>query len=281
MISMYDTSTPRKKDNAIREIIQEMTLYSLAQTDFFDRAAFMGGTDLRIFHGLNRFSEDLDFMLKDADPDFSLDSYLRDISGTMASFGVTFDISYVRKTNQTAIEEGVVKANTKELYLKFFADGGNSEKVYPTQLTKVKMEVDTDPSMNASFENRFKTRPFGYMVSSCDLPTMFSGKIHAILCRPWANRFKGRDLYDFIFYLNAKIPYNLKFLESKLSRTMYIGRGLTNEDVVGMLMNRFGEIDYKSAIDDVLNFIDSDEYDSVRIWCPELFRQITADLKCQ
>ena len=143
------------------------------------------------------------------------------------------------------------------------------------------MEVDTNPAVGASFENRFKTRPFGYMVSSCDLPTMFSGKIHAILCRPWANRFKGRDLYDYIFYLNAKIPYNLEFLESKLSRTMDVGHGLTHEDVAGMLMDRFGEIDYKSAIDDVINFIDSDEYDSVRIWCPELFRQITADLKCQ
>ena len=281
LISTYDISTPRKKENAVREAIQEMTLYSLAQTDFFDRAAFMGGTDLRIFHGLNRFSEDLDFMLKKEESDFSLDGYLQEISDIISSFGISLDISYVQKTNRTAIEEGIVKANKGELYLKFFADDTIREKIYPTQLAKVKMEVDTNPAVGASFENRFKTRPFGYMVSSCDLPTMFSGKIHAILCRPWANRFKGRDLYDYIFYLNAKIPYNLEFLESKLSRTMDVGHGLTHEDVAGMLMDRFGEIDYKSAIDDVINFIDSDEYDSVRIWCPELFRQITADLKCQ
>jgi len=281
LISTYDISTPHKRENAVREVIQEMTLFSLAQTDFFDRAAFMGGTDLRIFHGLNRFSEDLDFMLKKEDPDFSLDGYLQDISDIISSFGISFDISYVQKTNRTAIEEGIVKAKTGELHLKFFTNDIFPERIYPTQLTKVKMEVDTSPAAGATFENRFKTRPFGYMVSSCDLPTMFSGKIHAILCRPWVNRFKGRDLYDYIFYLDAKVPYNLKFLESKLSRNMDVGCGLTHDDVVRMLSDRFGEIDYKSAIDDVINFIDSEEYNSVRIWCPELFRQITEDLKPQ
>ena len=116
---------------------------------------------------------------------------------------------------------------------------------------------------------------------SCDLPTMFSGKIHAILCRPWANRFKGRDLYDYIFFINKGVRYNLRFLNAKLRKTAEIDHDLSHEEIYGMLMERFGEIDYKSAVDDVVNFIDPSEYGSVRIWCSEMFRQISADLKPQ
>ncbi|MBR1452277.1 MAG: nucleotidyl transferase AbiEii/AbiGii toxin family protein, partial [Candidatus Methanomethylophilaceae archaeon] len=211
ILAKYDTSRPKDRENAIREIIQEGVLYSLSQTDFFDRAAFMGGTDLRILHGLNRFSEDLDFMLKTPDPDFELETYLPTLKDGLRHFGIDFDVSLSEKTKRTTIKEGVVKAHTKELYLKFYSDSEYHEDVYPTQLTRVKIEVDTDPAENAGFENRFKTSPFGYKVTSCDLPTMFSGKIHAILCRPWANRFKGRDLYDFIFYIDKGVRYNRGF----------------------------------------------------------------------
>lgn len=72
MISRYETSTETERDHAIREVLQELTLYSLSKTDFFNRASFMGGTALRILHGLDRFSEDLHFILKTADPEFSI-----------------------------------------------------------------------------------------------------------------------------------------------------------------------------------------------------------------
>ena len=280
LLKNYDVSNPKARENAVREVIQEMTLYGLSQTDFFDRAAFMGGTDLRIFHGLNRFSEDLDFILREPDEGFSYAPYTEGLEDTLTTFGIDFKVEAVEKKHQGSIREGLVKANTKELYLKFYSDEDRSDKIYPTQLSKIKMEVDIDPAEGAQFEKKFKTRPFGYMLTSCDMPTMFAGKIHAILCRPWANRFKGRDLYDYIFYLNNGVPYNLAFLNSKMRRTIPDMEGdLSHADVMELLNRRFKEIDYKSAIDDVSNFIGSEEYNSVRIWCSEMFEQITVSLK--
>ncbi len=280
LLKNYDVSNPKARENAVREVIQEMTLYGLSQTDFFDRAAFMGGTDLRIFHGLNRFSEVLDFILREPYEGFSFAPYTESLEDTLTTFGIDFKVEAVEKKHQGSIREGLVKANTKELYLKFYSDEDRSDKIYPTQLSKIKMEVDTDPAEGAQYEKRFKTQPFGYMLTSCDMPTMFAGKIHAILCRPWANRFKGRDLYDYIFYLNNGVPYNLAFLNSKMRRTIPDMEGdLSHADVMELLNRRFKEIDYKSAIEDVSNFIGSEEYNSVRIWCPEMFEQITVSLK--
>jgi len=173
----------------------------------------------------------------------------------------------------------VVKAGTRELYLQFYSDDQTKD-ILPTQLSKIRMYVDIDPAEGAGFEKKFRTRPYGYMLTSCDMPTMFAGKIHAILCRPWANRFKGRDLYDYIFYLNNDVPYNLAFLDSKMKRTVPdLKKDLTHSDVIELLNRRFEEIDYASAIDDVINFIGTEEYNSVRIWCPEMFEQISASLR--
>ena len=279
LLKNYDISNPGSRYNAVREVIQEMTLYGLSQTDFFNRASFMGGTDLRIFHGLKRFSEDLDFILKEPDEGFSFAPYTESLEETLGTFGIDFKVEAVERKVHGNIREGVVKAGTRELYLKFYSDD-QAKDIYPTQLSKIKMEVDIDPAEGARFEKKFKTKPYGYVLTSCDMPTMFAGKILAILCRPWANRFKGRDLYDYIFYLNSDVPYNLAFLDSKMKRTVPdLKKDLTHSDVIELLNRRFEEIDYASAIDDVINFIGTEEYNSVRIWCPEMFEQISASLR--
>jgi len=239
----------------------------------------MGGTDLRIFHGLKRFSEDLNFILKEPDEGFSFAPYTESLEETLGTFGIDFKVEAVERRTHRNIREGVVKAGTRELYLKFYSDD-QAKDIYPTQLSKIKMEVDIDPAEGARFEKKFKTKPYGYVLTSCDMPTMFAGKIHDILCRPWANRFKGRDLYDYIFYLNNDVPYNLAFLDSKMKRTVPdLKKDLTHSDVIELLNRRFEEIDYASAIDDVINFIGTEEYNSVRIWCPEMFEQISASLR--
>ena len=60
MLSVYDLSTEQQKRNAIFEVNQQIILAGLYNGGFFDKAAFYGGTCLRIFHNLQRFSEDMD-----------------------------------------------------------------------------------------------------------------------------------------------------------------------------------------------------------------------------
>ncbi|WII08175.1 nucleotidyl transferase AbiEii/AbiGii toxin family protein [Methanomassiliicoccales archaeon LGM-RCC1] len=280
MISRYETSTETERDHAIREVLQELTLYSLSKTDFFNRASFMGGTALRILHGLDRFSEGLDFILKTADPEFSIETYIPEIERQMNVYGLDISVEPTTKKTESNIKEGVLKSSTRNLYLKFFSDKPYFKDIYGTQLTKIKLEIDISPAKGARSENVFRTSPYGYRVTACDMPTMFSGKLHAILCRPWSNRFKGRDLYDYLFYLDRKTPYNIEFLNNKLSMSgIDVGNGLSHRDIVAMLNDRFREIDYDTAKQDVVPFLNPEALKSTEIWCPEMFIQLTSELR--
>ena len=278
LILRYAAEGPAQKNNAIREAIQEMILYSLSKTDFFVKAGFMGGTNLRLLHGLDRFSEDLDFTLKESDPEFSISEYIPSLETTLRGFGINFVVEEVKKKQINSMKVGVVKASTKELFLRFYPDDRYTDGIYGGELSKIKIEIDTMPARFAGFETVYRTNPFGYMMTSCDMPTMFSGKIHAILCRPWANRFKGRDLYDYIFYLDGGVPYNIRYLNDKLRMSGIIDESLTHQQILQLLGDRFDEIDYKSAIADVVNFIESSEIESVNMWCSEMFKQISSKL---
>jgi len=63
-LGRYGATNALEEENALKEILQEIALYALWRADFFDCALFQGGTSLRILHGLPRFSEDLDFLLR-------------------------------------------------------------------------------------------------------------------------------------------------------------------------------------------------------------------------
>src|SRR3546814_15685168 len=69
-------------------ILQEIALYALWRADFFDVALFQGGTSLRILHGLSRFSEDLDFLLRAPDPEFDWTPYLNALTDVGGQFGL-------------------------------------------------------------------------------------------------------------------------------------------------------------------------------------------------
>ncbi len=71
---------PVEEEQAIKEIVQELALYALWRADFFAVAAFQGGTGLRILHGLPRFSEYLDFMLKVPNLEFDWSAYLHKVT---------------------------------------------------------------------------------------------------------------------------------------------------------------------------------------------------------
>lgn len=262
----------------VREVVQNLALYGLSNTGFRDRAVFYGGTALRLFHGLDRFSEDLDFSLRSPDPDFEFDEYLPDLENTLSSFGIRMEAKVRQKNVKSTIRSAFLKGNTKELVLEMCPDDV-PKGILGTDITKIKFEVDIDPPPYARFERMSSAVPFLYTVDLYDLPSLFAGKLHAVLCRKWRNRVKGRDLYDFLFYMARDIPVNMEHLEARLRQTGCIGPDCVFDRpcLLGMLEDRLAAIDYAEAKKDVIRFVNRP--DSLNGWNGESFVNISKKIR--
>ena len=216
MLKFYQTNNLTDKKNAMKEIIQEIVLCGLSRAGFFNKAAFYGGTALRIFYGLNRFSEDLDFSLTSPEPDFDLSSYFPVLKKEVTSWGLNVDISLKEKNTDSAIRSAFLKGNTMEHMLVFYASESLKSGISRDEVIKIKFEVDTMPPEGAGYENKYRLLPSPYEVKMYDMPSLFAGKVHAVICRAWKQRVKGRDLYDYIFYLSRNASLNLPHLKARL-----------------------------------------------------------------
>lgn len=279
MLKLYDTQTIYDKKNGIKEIVQEIVLCGLSRAGFFKTAAFYGGTALRIFYGLDRFSEDLDFSLKTADPFFDISEYQAILEKEIRSYGLNFKMESKEKSADSDIKSAFLKGNTKEHMLMFYADDRLAQKMGSNELIKVKFEVDTNPPDYATFEIKYRLLPIPYEITLYDKPSLFAGKIHAVVCRAWKNRVKGRDLYDYVFYLSAGTTVNLAHITARLEQSGYIpqGKKITIDDVKEMLCKRFANIDYAQAKQDVLPFIKNPG--ALDVWSTDFFCAITKELK--
>lgn len=277
MIENYNLNTIDDKKNAIKEIMQELTLAGLAKTDFFKKAAFYEGTALRIFYGLNRFSEDLDFTLLIPDKNFTLYKYIPAITQVVESLGLKFEIISKEKTMDSNIKSAFIKGNSKEEFLVFYPNSIQNELITPNEKIKIKFEIDTNPPEYATTELKFRLLPFPYQVKVYDKPSLFAGKIHAVIARTWKTRVKGRDLYDYIFYLASNTAVNLKHLEARLKQTKSINEDqLTLKSLICILNDHFDRIDYNEAKKDVMPFIE--DIESLEIWSADFFKSITQNL---
>ncbi len=279
MLKKYNVETIDEKKNALKEIIQEIVLCGLSRAKFFDKAAFYGGTALRIFYGLDRFSEDLDFSLKKIDNDFDLSSYFPILEKEVRAFGLNLKVEEKQKTLDSNIKSAFLKGNTKEHLLLFYANDDFSSGINRDEIFKIKFEVDTNPPSEAGYEYKYSLKPAPYEVTLYDLPSLFAGKVHAVLCRGWKNRVKGRDLYDYVFYLQKGASLNLKNLKQKLIQSEVWNQDdeLTLDKVKKMLCERFDEIDFDKAKDDVKDFIK--DKTSLNVWSIDFFKAITNELK--
>jgi len=279
MLMQNQTETINDKKNSLKEVVQEIVLCGLSRAGFFKTAAFYGGTALRIFYGLDRFSEDLDFSLKVSAPSFDFSEYLPILEKEMRSYGLNFNIETKDKTADSDIKSAFLKGNTKEHLLMFYADEQLARSIGSNELIKIKFEVDTNPPDYASFENKYRMLPIPYEITLYDMPSLFAGKIHAVICRAWKNRVKGRDLYDYVFYLSRGTAVNLKHLTAWLAQSGYIqqGKQITIEDVKEMLRKRFINIDFAQAKLDALPFIRNP--DALNVWNTDFFCKITESLK--
>ena len=278
MLSKYEIKNTVDEINALKEVIQEIVLSGLSRGGFFDVAAFYGGTALRIFYNLDRFSEDLDFALLAPNENFDLSNYFSFIEKELNAYGINMEVSSKKKAVTTNITSAFVKGDTLEHILKFFPSDANNKYNRILKDIKIKFEVDINPPSGAVTELKYKLLPSPHEIKLYNKESLFAGKIHAILCRNWKTRTKGRDLYDYVFFIANNTKVNLELLKNKLIESDYIKNGdvfdinLLKE----MLQNKFSEIDFEEAKEDVIPFIK--DVSSLNLWSKELFISITDKL---
>ena len=279
MLSKYQINNMEDKKNAMKEIVQEIVLCGLSRGGFFKEAAFYGGTALRIFYGLDRFSEDLDFSLITQNNNFNLSKYFSFIENETKSLGLNFSVTEKVKSVDSHIKSAFLKGNTKEHILTFYEENDDVRLINKDEIIRIKFEVDTNPPVGATYETKFGLLPSPYQVRLYDLPSLFAGKIHACLCRNWHSRVKGRDFYDYVFFLSIGAKVNLKNLKEKLVQSNYIdvNYDLTIDNLKSLLNKRFEHLNFKLVKEDVLPFIkDKSKLD---LWSKEFFITITNNLK--
>lgn len=278
MLEQYDINNTNDEINALKQIIQEIVLVGLSRGNFFKEAAFYGGSALRIFYKLDRFSEDLDFALVSPNKDFDLSRYFDYIEKELKSYGLNLEINSKSKSKDSNISSAFLKGDTLEHILKFFPNEDNHKFDYLFKDIKIKFEVDVNPPRGATYDIQYKLLPSPHQVMLYDKESLFAGKIHAILCRNWNYRTKGRDLYDYIFFLANNISVNIELIKNKLIESNYIDSN-SNFDIIvlkHLLIEKFKNINYKDAIEDVKPFIK--DIDSLKLWNDDFFIKITDKL---
>ncbi|WP_231596058.1 nucleotidyl transferase AbiEii/AbiGii toxin family protein [Sphingobacterium endophyticum] len=276
-LASYEPKNQEQAFSALREIMQEVSLAGLQRSGFFEKAAFYGGTALRIFYGLDRFSEDLDFSLLQRDPEFSLEPYFKGLVEEFANVGMQVSIKEKKKTKRTSIDSAFLKSETvwRELILEgTVIDAGLGGMIG----LKIKLEVDRNPPLRFETEEKLLLKPYSFYVKCFTKPNLFAGKMHALLFRKWQNRVKGRDWYDLEWYIRKGIPLNLDHFQSRAQDTGdWSPSVVQKEDVMNLLRNRINSISLDAIREDIVKFIpDSKKLD---IWSKSYFLELIEQLK--
>ena len=260
MLSRYELATEQQKRNAIFEVNQQIILAGLYAGGFFESAAFYGGTCLRIFHGLQRFSEDMDFSLLAPDENFDFSKYFQPIVDAFALVGREVEITKKDKKSFGKVESAFLKDNTDVYDVTFQTE----------KSIKIKIEVDTCPPLNFTTEQKLLLQPHSFMTRCFTLPDLFAGKMHALVYRAWKNRVKGRDWYDFEWYVRNGVALDFVHLAERCKQ--FNGEDITLESFKAKLIERLSTADIKQVKEDVLPFVRNPK--ELDIWSNDYFVQL-------
>jgi predicted nucleotidyltransferase component of viral defense system len=276
-VAEYNPQNEEESLAAMREIMQEIALAALSRTDFFKKAAFYGGTALRIFYGLDRYSEDLDFSLLESDPSFSLTPYFSAITSEFEAMGMQVTIREKDKRIKTQIDSAFLKSETiwKELVLE---DVVKQHGISSNKTIKIKIEIDRIPPLGFETEEKLLIKPFSFYTNCFTLPNLFAGKLHALLFRKWKNRVKGRDWYDMEWYIRKGVPLNMNhFLNRAIETGDWNKTTISQEEILVLLNEKITSVTFPAVKEDVRKFIqDSKKLD---IWSPAYFNDLIQLMK--
>lgn len=274
MLAKYQCRRAEDYVQALREILQDIALLGLWRSKFFENAAFYGGTALRILYGLDRFSEDLDFSLLAPMPDFDLDRYSSALEKELAAFGFDVRVEGKNKSAETAVQSAFLKADTVNQLLVIQTHAEIVRQIPPGQVVRIKLEIDTDPPGGFATENKYLLQPIPFSVRSYKLPDLFAGKMHALLCRRWKNRVKGRDWYDLVWYCTHHPGIHLAHLEKRMRQSGHWDRdvSLASGSFQALVAEVIDTLDVDQARNEVLPFVR--EPAALNIWSRNFFHQI-------
>ncbi len=270
MLKRYELNTIHDHENALKEIMQEVVLLGLWRSKFYEKAVFYGGSALRILHKLDRFSEDLDFSLISPEKSFSMKKYLGAVKAELELWGFEVATEENNKKNKTTIESAFIKAGTLIHLIKI----DTNLKTHRNAVMKIKLEIDIDPAVGFTSEDKYHLHPIPFTIKTMVLPSLFAGKMHALLCRARRTNIKGRDWYDMIWFIKNNIPCDLNYLKNKMAQTGHIdmSESLTKNNLSELLIEKIEEIDFDQAKKDVEPFIkNSGQREELSLWSKAFF----------
>lgn len=272
-IKDYKPSGKEEELSAVKEIVQEITLSALSRAEFFKHAAFQGGTCLRIVHGLNRFSEDLDFVLYKADTQFEWNPFFRELELEFSGYGLQLEVKDRSKASDT-VKKAFLKENSFGKVLKLIYERTR----FDTQVVNIKLEIDTNPPMESRYETKVIRFPEPFSIVVQDLPSLFAGKMHALLCREYT---KGRDWFDFLWYMAKKSELNVALLQNALIQQGPWKGQLLDINKVWVkeaLRKKIESIDWEVAKKDIRPFLRPQQLRSIELWNEAFFLEVLASM---
>ena len=260
MLQGYPMDTDQQRRNAVFEVNQQVILAGLYNGGFFDEAAFYGGTCLRIFHGLQRFSEDMDFSLLTSSDSFDFTKYFQPVKDMFEIVGRKVEITKKDKRSFGKVESAFLKDNTDVYDITFQTE----------KSIRIKIEVDTNPPLKFNTEQKLLLLPESFMTKCFTLPDLFAGKMHALVFRAWKNRVKGRDWYDFEWYVKHRVPLDFNHLSERILQ--FNGKSVSRDEFLDLFRQRLASTDIKMVKADVAPFIRHPK--ELDIWSNDYFLQL-------
>jgi len=270
MLSRYELLTIHDHENALKEIMQEIVLLGLWRAKFYEKAVFYGGTALRILYKLDRFSEDLVFSLIQPETDFDIKKYLSAVKAELKLWGFEVSTQEKNKQNKSTIDSAFIKANTLIHLIKI----DSNLKTHKNAVMKIKLEIDQDPATGFTSDLKYHLHPIPFSIKTMTLPSLFAGKMHALLCRTIRTHIKGRDWYDLIWFVKNRVPCDLHYLNNKMVQTGHIDPSemLTREKLVQLISRKIKEIDFSLSKSDVEPFLKNPgQRDELSLWSDAFF----------
>lgn len=273
-LARYRCRNENETVNAVREIMQELALQGLWRGKFFEKAAFYGGTALRILYGLPRSSEDLDFSLLQADPEFRLSAYAMPLKRELEAFGFTTEFVSKDKNHPFHIDSAFLKSNTKLQLIAIGLPAALTDRIHSRTEIKIKLEIDIDPPSGFQTESKNLLMPIPHAVRTYALPDLLAGKLHAVLCRKWNHRSKGRDWYDMVWYAGHHPYVNLLHLQQRMIQSGDDTGDvpLTLKQLKEYLLEAIDAVDITMLCTDVRPFIQDQQ--ELALWSKDFFRDV-------